>query len=224
MLPAFSSSKISWHYAYQEKENKHLRFFLYSFWIIIFILISQNILDRKEIKSNFKNKKNQTNKISHVSIFQSPYKDTLKKSIVSFVAFLGQRKREEKREWPVMDQQIKWENRFSTKERNLLYLERADYPIWRVIKPVTTVQKGGSNSVWISFSFRIESNRVESNEGTDRIVPSTRFNLCQIRRRRPMMCSLYPPSRPRTLCHSFETLCQAWFNYARSAVVEATSA
>lgn len=107
-----------------------------------------------------------------------------------------------------------------------LYLERADYPIWRVIKPVIAVQKGGSNSVWISFSFRIESNRVESNEGADRTVPSTRFNLCQIRRRRPMMRSLYPPSLApsRTLCHSFETLCQAWFNYARSAVVEATSA
>lgn len=169
MLPGFSSSKISWHYAYQEKENKHLRFFLYSFWIIIFILISQNILDRKEIKSNFKNKKNQTNKISHVSIFQSPYKD-VKKSIVSFVAFLGQRKREEKREWPVMDQQIKWENRFSTKERNLLYLERADYPIWRVIKPVTTVQKGGSNSVWISFSFRIESSRIEWRHRSNRAL------------------------------------------------------
>lgn len=149
------------------------------------------------------------------------YNCMLKKSIVSFVAFLGK-----KRAAKVMDQQIKWENRFSTKERNLLYLERADYPIWRVIKPVTAVQKGGSNSVWISFSFRIESNRVESNEGADRTVPSTRFNLCQIRRRCPMMRSLYPPSLApsRTLCHSFETLCQAWFNYARSAVVEATSA
>lgn len=101
---------------------------------------------------------------------------TLKKKYRVLVALFGQRKKGGKRERPVMDQQIKWENRFSTKERNLLYLERADYPIWRVIKPVTAVQKGGSNSVWISFSFRIESNRTKA-----QIEPCPRRGLIFVR-------------------------------------------
>lgn len=131
-----------------------------------------------------------------------------------------------KREGPVMDREIKWENRFSTKERNLLYLERADYPIWRVIKPVTTPCKKEDLQFCldiVQFSNRIESNGMEWRRRSSLCPPRGLIFVRYVDVVR--WCALFILSPPPPLFVTpFETLCQAWFNYARSAVVEATSA
>lgn len=111
-----------------------------------------------------------------------------------------------KREGPVMDREIKWENRFSAKERNLLYLERADYPIWRVIKPVTTPCKKEDLQFCldiVQFSNRIESNGMEWRRRSSLCPPRGLIFVRYVDVVRWCALFILPLAPSPTLCHSF---------------------